>query len=109
MGDRFGHWDGLHNADEEQRKHLMTEGWTSSNEKYTLGEYLKLAAKTNSHFAGENLKVWAELHQQVIAEAMTSGTDKARYAAVQRTRHTLTRRSRERGQHRDYFNHLRVS
>jgi hypothetical protein len=79
MGDLFGHWDSLYNADEDQRNHLMTEDSTSSNEKYTHGEYLKLAAKNNSHFAGENLKAWAELHQQAIAQAMTSGKDEPRF------------------------------
>jgi hypothetical protein len=79
MGDLFGHWESLYNADEDQRKHLMTEDSTSSNEKYTHGEYLKLAAKNNSHFAGENLKAWAELHQQAIAQAMTSGKDETKF------------------------------
>ncbi len=54
MGDLFGHWQSLYGADDSQREHLMGEDSTANNEKYTHGEYLKLAAKNTSHFAGEN-------------------------------------------------------
>ena len=75
MGDLFGHWESLYNADEEQRAHLMGEDTTASNEKYTKGEYLKLAAKNDSHFAGKNQDAWLDHHNQAIQLAMKSGSD----------------------------------
>ena len=75
MGDLFGHWESLYNANEEQREHLMGEDTTVSNEKYTKGEYLKLAAKNDSHFAGKNQEAWLDHHNQAIQLAMKSGSD----------------------------------
>jgi len=75
MGDLFGHWESLYNANEEQRAHLMGEDTTTSNEKYTKGEYLKLAAKNDSHFAGKNQDAWLDHHNQAIQLAMKSGPD----------------------------------
>jgi len=79
MGDLFGHWESLYNADDSQREHLMGEDSTANNETYTHGEYLKLAAKNTSHFAGENLKAWADLHDQAIKLAMTKGSDETAF------------------------------
>ena len=75
MGDLFGHWESLYNANEDQRSHLMGEDTTASNEKYTKGEYLKLASKNDSHFAGKNQDAWLDHHNQAIQLAMKSGSD----------------------------------
>ena len=79
MGDLFGHWDSLYNASEDQRSHLMGEDTTASNEKYTKGEYLKLASNNQSHFAGENLETWRNLHLQAIDVAMHAGGNEAAF------------------------------
>ena len=79
MGDLFGHWDSLYNASEDQRSHLMGEDTTASNEKYTKGEYLKLASKNDSHFAGENRKAWLKLHVEALDLAMQAGADDKLY------------------------------
>jgi hypothetical protein len=79
MGDLFGHWDSLYNATEDQRQHLMGEDTTASNEKYTKGEYLTLAAKNDSHFAGKNQEAWLDLHNQAILLAMQAGSDQKRF------------------------------
>ena len=57
----------------------MGEDTTASNEKYTKGEYLKLAANNQSHFAGENLETWRNLHLQAIDVAMHAGSNEAAF------------------------------
>jgi len=83
MGDLFGHWESLYNANEEQREHLMGEDTTASNEKYTKGEYLTLAAKNDSHFAGENRKAWLQHHSKAIDLAIQSGSDATLFEQAQ--------------------------
>lgn len=79
MGDLFGHWESLYNADENQRQHLMGEDSTASNEKYTKGEYLRLAANNQSHFAGKNQDAWRAMHKEAIKVAMNSKADDAAF------------------------------
>jgi Domain of unknown function (DUF4157) len=79
MGDLFGTWERLYDADEEQRNHLMTEDSTSSNQKHTKGDYLRLAANNTSHFSGENQKEWLKLHKLATEKAMQAGKDDKRF------------------------------
>jgi hypothetical protein len=79
MGDLFGHWESLYNADEDQRSHLMGEDTTANNEKYTKGEYLKLAAKNDSHFAGENSLAWLQHHEKALDLARDAGADEDKF------------------------------
>lgn len=75
MGDLFGNWESLYRASETQRHHLMTEDSTASNDKYTNGEYLRLAANNDSHFATKNRLAWKTLHEQAIDIAKDAGHD----------------------------------
>lgn len=79
MGDLFGHWESLYSANETQRHHLMTEDSTASNDKYTHGEYLRLAANNDSHFAVKNRLAWRALHEQAIDIAKSAGKDDAAF------------------------------
>lgn len=75
MGDLFGSWNSLYNATEDQRSHLMGEDSTASNEKYTNGNYVRLAANNENHFAVKNQETWLKLHTEAIEVAKQAGRD----------------------------------